>query len=67
MLNLEHVSIGDRRTRAERDERFQWTIQRIRLSPQEKHLAATLKCSHKEELRYLKHRDVAYSNFCFVF
>lgn len=51
VLNLEHVSRGDRRTRAERDERFQWTIQRVRLSPQEKHLAATIKCSHKEELR----------------
>ncbi|KAM4730120.1 prolyl endopeptidase-like isoform 2-T2 [Anableps anableps] len=51
VLHLEHVSRGERRTRAESDERFQWTIQRIRLSPQEKHLAATLKCHHKEELR----------------
>ncbi|XP_054885145.1 prolyl endopeptidase-like [Poeciliopsis prolifica] len=51
VLNLEHVSRADRRTRAESDERFQWTIQRIRLSPREKHLAATLKCCHTEELK----------------
>ncbi|XP_047206992.1 prolyl endopeptidase-like isoform X2 [Girardinichthys multiradiatus] len=51
VVNLEHVSRGGGKTRAENDERFQWTIQRIRLSPQEKHLAATLKSSHKEELR----------------
>uniref|UniRef100_A0A3B5M0V2 Prolyl endopeptidase n=1 Tax=Xiphophorus couchianus TaxID=32473 RepID=A0A3B5M0V2_9TELE len=44
VLNLEHVSRAKRRTRAESDEGFQWTIQRIRLSPHEKHLAATLKC-----------------------
>ncbi|MEQ2243665.1 hypothetical protein ILYODFUR_009156 [Ilyodon furcidens] len=51
VVNLEHVSRGGGKTRAESDERFQWTVQRIRLSPQEKHLAATLKSSHKEELR----------------
>ncbi|XP_014326176.1 prolyl endopeptidase-like [Xiphophorus maculatus] len=51
VLNLEHVSRAERRTRAESDEGFQWTIQRIRLSPHEKHLAATLKCCHTEELK----------------
>uniref|UniRef100_A0A087XZ18 Prolyl endopeptidase n=1 Tax=Poecilia formosa TaxID=48698 RepID=A0A087XZ18_POEFO len=42
---------AERRTRAEREGRVQWTIQRIRLSPHEKHLAATLKCCHTEELK----------------
>ncbi|XP_015233660.1 PREDICTED: prolyl endopeptidase-like [Cyprinodon variegatus] len=51
VLNLEHVSKEERRTKAESSESFQWTIQRIRLSPREKHLAATLKSSHREELR----------------
>ncbi|XP_012720438.2 prolyl endopeptidase-like isoform X1 [Fundulus heteroclitus] len=51
VVNLEHVSRGEGKTRAESGERFQWTIQRIRLSPQEKHLAATLKRSPNEELR----------------
>ncbi|KAM4599033.1 prolyl endopeptidase-like isoform 2-T2 [Fundulus diaphanus] len=51
VVNLEHVSRGEGKTRAESGERFQWTIQRIRLSPQEKHLAATLKRSPREELR----------------
>ncbi|XP_059215020.1 prolyl endopeptidase-like isoform X2 [Centropristis striata] len=31
--------------------RIQWTVQRIRLSPQEKHLATTLKNSYRGELR----------------
>ncbi|XP_016526503.1 prolyl endopeptidase-like isoform X2 [Poecilia formosa] len=51
VLNLEHASRAERRTRAEREGRVQWTIQRIRLSPHEKHLAATLKCCHTEELK----------------
>lgn len=33
------------------EQRHQWTVQRIRLSPQEKHLAATVKSDHREELR----------------
>ncbi|KAM9847958.1 prolyl endopeptidase-like [Aulostomus maculatus] len=35
----------------ERKQRSQWTVQRIRLSPQEKHLAVTLKTVHKDDLR----------------
>ncbi|XP_068184337.1 prolyl endopeptidase-like [Antennarius striatus] len=31
--------------------RHQWTVQRIRLSPQEKHLAATLKANNSQEMR----------------
>uniref|UniRef100_A0A3P9N657 Prolyl endopeptidase n=1 Tax=Poecilia reticulata TaxID=8081 RepID=A0A3P9N657_POERE len=44
VLNLEHASRAERRTRAKSEGKVQWTIQRIRLSPHEKHLAATLKC-----------------------
>ncbi|XP_008296298.1 prolyl endopeptidase-like [Stegastes partitus] len=54
VLNLGQVSGGQEKPRLENEEkkqRFQWTVQRIRLSPQEKHLAATLKLSHTEELR----------------
>lgn len=54
VLDLGQVSGGDERTGLENEEskqRVQWTIQRIRLSPQEKHLAATLKSNHREELR----------------
>ncbi|KAF3708048.1 Prolyl endopeptidase-like [Channa argus] len=52
VLNLGQVSRGDEKTvleNEERKQRVQWTIQRIRLSPQEKHLAAALKSIHKEE------------------
>lgn len=31
--------------------RRRWTVQRIRLSPREKHLAATVKSDYREELR----------------
>ncbi|KAK2921679.1 prolyl endopeptidase-like [Channa argus] len=54
VLNLGQVSRGDEKTvleNEERKQRVQWTIQRIRLSPQEKHLAAALKSIHKEEQR----------------
>ncbi|XP_040904987.1 prolyl endopeptidase-like [Toxotes jaculatrix] len=54
VLNLGHVSRGEDMTglmNGERKQRFQWTVQRIRLSPQEKHLAATIKTSHSEEPR----------------
>uniref|UniRef100_A0A7N6B7Y3 Prolyl endopeptidase n=1 Tax=Anabas testudineus TaxID=64144 RepID=A0A7N6B7Y3_ANATE len=50
VLNLGQVSRGDERTEIQNEEkklRVQWTIQRIRLSPQEKHLAVTLKSNHK--------------------
>lgn len=33
------------------EQRHQWTVQRIRLSPQEKHLAATVKSDDTQELR----------------
>ncbi|KAM3605618.1 uncharacterized protein V6R79_002085 [Siganus canaliculatus] len=46
VLNLGQVS-----QQKEGNPRFQWIVQRIRLSPQEEHLAATLKTSHSEELR----------------
>ncbi|XP_022054528.2 prolyl endopeptidase-like [Acanthochromis polyacanthus] len=49
VLDIGQVSGGQENE--ERKQRFQWTVQRIRLSPQEKHLAATLKFSHREELR----------------
>uniref|UniRef100_A0A4W6F4R6 Prolyl endopeptidase n=1 Tax=Lates calcarifer TaxID=8187 RepID=A0A4W6F4R6_LATCA len=42
VLNLGQISGGEERTafkNGERKQRFQWTVQRIRLSPQEKHLA----------------------------
>ncbi|XP_035462772.2 prolyl endopeptidase-like isoform X2 [Scophthalmus maximus] len=54
VLNLGQVSGGEEKKgpkNGERMQTFQWTIQRIRLSPQEKHLAATLKANHREELR----------------
>ncbi|XP_069549094.1 prolyl endopeptidase-like [Brachyistius frenatus] len=56
VLDLGQVSGGEEKTGVENEEkkqRFQCTVQRIRLSPQEKHLAATLKFSHKEELRFV--------------
>lgn len=57
VLNLGQVSGGQEKKgpkNGERMQTFQWTIQRIRLSPQEKHLAATLKANHREELRLKK-------------
>lgn len=55
MLNLGQVSEEKDKTGRDNEEmkrRCQrWTVQRIRLSPQEKHLAATLKTNHREELR----------------
>ncbi|XP_075902331.1 prolyl endopeptidase-like [Nelusetta ayraudi] len=46
VLNLELVVEGDTA-----EQRRQWTVQRIRLSPQEKHLAATVKSRHCTEPR----------------
>ncbi|XP_056291507.1 prolyl endopeptidase-like isoform X2 [Pseudoliparis swirei] len=54
VLNLGQVSGHEKETgldNKEMEQRIQWTVQRIRLSPQEKHLAATLKPSHREEPR----------------
>ncbi|XP_026165635.1 prolyl endopeptidase-like isoform X2 [Mastacembelus armatus] len=54
VLNVAQASRGDEKTEfvnEAREQRFQWTIQRIRLSPEEKHLAATLKPNYREELR----------------
>lgn len=54
VLNLRQISAGLETTglgNDKRKQRFQWAVQRIRLSPQEKHLAASLKCCHTEELR----------------
>uniref|UniRef100_A0A3Q4MQP9 Prolyl endopeptidase n=1 Tax=Neolamprologus brichardi TaxID=32507 RepID=A0A3Q4MQP9_NEOBR len=54
VLNLRQISGELEKTGLEnnkRKQRFQWTVQRIRLSPRERHLAASLKCTHTEELR----------------
>ncbi|XP_073338461.1 prolyl endopeptidase-like isoform X2 [Pagrus major] len=55
VLNLGQVPEQKENTGLDNEERKQrcqrWTVQRIRLSPQEKHLAATLKTNHREELR----------------
>ncbi|XP_035519595.1 prolyl endopeptidase-like [Morone saxatilis] len=54
VLNLGQVSGQEEKSGVDNEERkprFHWTVQRIRLSPQEKHLAATLKTNHSEELR----------------
>ncbi|CAJ1067083.1 prolyl endopeptidase-like [Xyrichtys novacula] len=54
VFNLGQFSEQEVKTRLNNEEgkeRFQWIVQRIRLSPQEKHLAAMLKADQKEELR----------------
>ncbi|XP_034754363.1 prolyl endopeptidase-like [Etheostoma cragini] len=54
VLNLRQVSGQEEKTgldSEERKKRIQWTVQRLRLSPQEKHLAATLKATYREEPR----------------
>ncbi|CAB1460271.1 unnamed protein product [Pleuronectes platessa] len=54
VLNVGQVSGGEEETESKNGERkqtFQWIVQRVRLSPQEKHLAATLRAAHREELR----------------
>ncbi|XP_029030662.1 prolyl endopeptidase-like isoform X2 [Betta splendens] len=54
VFNLEQVSQEDEKAELqnqERKQRAEWTIQRIRLSPLDKHLAATIKSSDGEELR----------------
>nr|XP_015800107.2 prolyl endopeptidase-like isoform X2 [Nothobranchius furzeri] len=49
VVNLKQASRKEGKSRVENEESFLWTTQRIRLSPQEKHLATTLKSCHKEE------------------
>lgn len=52
VLNLEHVPrLKNGLDDDNMEERQQWSVQRIRLSPQEKHLAATVKSDYREELR----------------
>lgn len=47
VLNLELIPVQEAKVEGDTTERRrQWTVQRIRLSPQEKHLAATVK-SHR--------------------
>lgn len=54
VLNLELLPVQETEVKGETTEqRCQWMVQRIRLSPQEKHLAATVKSHHCTELRYL--------------
>lgn len=52
VLNLGHVpQLKNGFDNDNTEQRHQWTVQRIRLSPQEKHLAATVKSDYREELR----------------
>lgn len=52
VLSLGHVPLLRNGLDNEKmEQRHQWTVQRIRLSPQEKHLAATVKSDYREELR----------------
>ncbi|CAL8254055.1 unnamed protein product [Lota lota] len=47
LLNLEQCSPGGE----ESGERGEWAVQRVRVSPSERHLAATIKSSHREQAR----------------
>ncbi|XP_029961762.1 prolyl endopeptidase-like [Salarias fasciatus] len=51
VLDLGEVTGGEEETGFQNEERLHWSLQRVRLSPKEKHLAATLKCSRSEKLR----------------
>lgn len=52
VLNLELLPVQETKVKGETtEEQCQWTVQRIRLSPQEKHLAATVKSNHCAEPR----------------
>ncbi|XP_034093995.1 prolyl endopeptidase-like [Gymnodraco acuticeps] len=51
VLHLGQVSRQEEKTGLINEERIQWIVQRIRLSPQEKHLAAALKTTDTEEPR----------------
>lgn len=52
VLNLGHVSQLNNGLNIDKEKKIhQWTVQRIRLSPKEKHLAATVKSDYREELR----------------
>ncbi|KAG7283186.1 hypothetical protein CRUP_000548, partial [Coryphaenoides rupestris] len=48
LLNLEQYAPEEERG-GEQGEREEWAVQRLRLSPSEKHLAATVKSSHGEQ------------------
>lgn len=52
VLNLQLIPVQEAKVEGDPAERRrQWTVQRIRLSPQEKHLAATVKSRHCTEPR----------------
>lgn len=52
VLNLGQISQQKMGLESEkRKQGCHWTVQRIRLSPQEKHLAATVKTIHSQEPR----------------
>lgn len=52
VLNLGHVYQLNNGLDIDKEKKIhQWTVQRIRLSPKEKHLAATVKSDYREELR----------------
>lgn len=53
VLNLGQGSLQERTVPnyEEEEQSSLWTVQRVRLSPQEKHLAATLKANETEETR----------------
>uniref|UniRef100_A0A3B3C0E2 Prolyl endopeptidase n=1 Tax=Oryzias melastigma TaxID=30732 RepID=A0A3B3C0E2_ORYME len=49
LLDIEET-LGEDETQRRR---FQWTVQRMRLSPREKHLAASLTCSRGNNMRFV--------------
>lgn len=51
VLDIKETLGGEDQMQTERRQKFQWTVQRMRLSPQEKHLAASLICSHGQNMR----------------
>lgn len=52
VLNLQLIPVQEAKVEGDTTEqRRQWAVQRIRLSPQEKHLAATVKSRHCTEPR----------------
>uniref|UniRef100_A0A3P9KTB9 Prolyl endopeptidase n=1 Tax=Oryzias latipes TaxID=8090 RepID=A0A3P9KTB9_ORYLA len=53
VLDVKETLGGEDEMQTERRQKFQWTVQRMRLSPQEKHLAASLKCSHGQNMRFV--------------
>ncbi|XP_061767192.1 prolyl endopeptidase-like isoform X2 [Nerophis ophidion] len=49
VVHLGQIPVGEEDDEETRPE--EWTVQRLRLSPQEKHLAVTVKAQHKQALR----------------